>query len=722
MGSSLTDWRDNIQTINLNKIIAENERRPHTNPLNFTFPPLRITSLKRSGRGSTNFYRFWRSEIEGKILDHCNNQYALVAWPEYVVNDIEKQSFSVISVLRSRVNNRVDATYQEMRRPGSEEQIARRGLYFFSSRTQNYLVPYVLKEIPAKYYTWDVSSEKFNSTLTRFCSVLETLYAGIWASRQYRDNVIDHCIIPRGYAPLKKCASFGEIIQYLDKMTSGGRWDEEQDLALHQQQQPLIEADKKKPNKSSEHENKLQEMEKRWQKYHAIHNMMSAFDNFNDALQSPGYRYDEVQSNELLQNIDVLGSNSKNKTKENGFPEFWTTIALDLILRLKLSMNQRIGDNSSLNGINGDDVNASGLPLVMDYFDEIVDGTPIKLSKACNVIDKILGEVPTRNNSEASSSKGPAVKNINGNQGAAIANGSADASKTRNNDNNIPLSERLQPLPLHPRTAAPSPSSSTPQPTSNSSNNSRKRAADEMDNSKKDQVKAKDNGNSIEIIGTSEAKSKARSPLQSDSAGADKPNNEDLSDRITITWQQSVPLSKPAPRAPSEPAAMLLTKAPPAGPASTKKLEPVSAPVSTKTPVPVPAPVSTKTPTPVSVPAPTRTPAPVSVPTAEPELASASSSSESEEDRLGFVNDDEDEQAAEEDDEENERDGVLSLSDFSKTTNSATILPNFVGIASTRNSSRSSTPGAATNNKDDDDDDDDSFLLETMRRKKMRLF
>ena len=71
-----------------------------------------------------------------------------------------------------------------------------------------------------------------------------------------------------------------------------------------------------------------------------------------------------------------------------------------------------------------------------------------------------------------------------------------------------------------------------------------------MDNSKKDQVKAKDNGNSIEIIGTSKAKSKARSPLQSDSAGADKPNNEDLSDRINITRQQSVPLSKPAPRAP----------------------------------------------------------------------------------------------------------------------------------------------------------------------------
>ena len=109
--------------------------------------------------------------------------------------------------------------------------------------------------------------------------------------------------------------------------------------------------------------------------------------------------------------------------------------------------------------------------------------------------------------------------------------------------------------------------------------------------------------------------------------------------------------------------------------------------------MPPTGPTSTKKLAPVSVPAPTRTPTPVSVPTAEPELAS--SSSESEEDRLGFVNDDEDEQAAEEDDEENERDGVLSLSDFSKTTTSATILPNFVGIASTRNSSRSSTPGAA---------------------------
>jgi hypothetical protein len=700
MRNSLTDWRENIQRINLSKIIIDYERRPYHNPLNFKFPSLHIPILKNPGRGSIHFYRRWRLEIQAKILAQCDNRYVLIAWPDYVVEEIQKQGFSkMIAQLRSRINHRFDPSFKEMRQPGSHAEIAKRIMYFLEPKTQDYLLPYVLGEISSNY-TWDVSSEHFSSTLTQLCDAVESICAGIWASRHYRDNVLDWCISPRGYGPLKKCASVGEITEYLDKRTSEGRWMEEKELKLlqqqqQQQQQAQIETEKKKSNQILDCDNKQQEMQKRWQKYHSVCDMMSAYDKFNDFLQSSDYTDDEFESNKVLQRIAALESDGKNKNK-NGFPEFWTILTLDLVLRLKLSVKQNIGDNSFLCKINdGDDIYTSGLPLVTDYFDEIVDGTPIQLSKACNVIDTILGELPTRTDNGISTSNDQSVQNVNDEQGAGAASNSANTNKTGNSDNSIPLSERLQLLPRQPKIAAPSPPLSTPQPALNRLNDLRKRAADEMDNSKNDEVKEKDKGNSIEIIGTSKARSKAQPSLRNDSvsagadAGVDKLNDDGLSGRIKSGQQQHALLSKPALTAP---AALLQTKALPTGPASTMK------------------------------------PAPVSVYEAEPKPASASSPTpEPEENRLAFVNDEEEETAATEEGEENELDGVLSLSTFSKSTTSATIMPNFVGITSTQNIGGSDTLAAINNNgggdnNNNDDDDDDSFLLETMRRKKPRLF
>lgn len=223
MSSALKKWRDNLKPINLHTSVLDYESCPRENSIDFSFPVLDIGYLSSLKPGPIKYYRFWSEELRKKIITHCHNKWVLFSWPDYVIKDIQQQSFrKSVFPLRSRLNNKTDIIFKQLRQSKSQSEVAKHVMYFLKPETRDFLIPFLFDDslFDRAWNGKEVDDEIFFKLGSR----LETICLGIWASAQYKKIVLKWSITPKNNTSLMNCASLGDIFTYIDANIKDGRW------------------------------------------------------------------------------------------------------------------------------------------------------------------------------------------------------------------------------------------------------------------------------------------------------------------------------------------------------------------------------------------------------------------------------------------------------------------------------------------------------------------